>query len=102
MEIQKAGDNSQQYQIQNLTIQQGIDEKRAREIYDEKYSIAKQDFTEEALRIANERVKELENRLIPKMEAVNDGLKAFADPGFQLLLVDAQKGCSCNRTFCRL
>lgn len=89
MEIQKAGDNAQQFQIQNLTI--GIDEKRAREIYDEKYSIAKKDFTEEALRIANERVRELENRLIPKMEAVNDGLKAFADPSFQLLLVDAQK-----------
>ena len=80
MEIQKAGDNAQQFQIQNLTI--GIDEKRAREIYDEKYSIAKKDFTEEALRIANERVRELENRLIPKMEAVNDGLKAFADPSF--------------------
>lgn len=46
MEIQKAGDNAQQFQIQNLTI--GIDEKRAREIYDEKYSIAKKDFTEEA------------------------------------------------------
>lgn len=89
MEIQKAGDNAQQFQIQNLTI--GIDEKRAREIYDEKYSIAKKDFTEEALRIANERVRELENRLIPKMEAVNDGLKAFVDPSFQLLLVDAQK-----------
>ena len=94
MEIQKAGDNSQLYQIQQVTINQGIDEKRAREIYDEKYSIAKQDFTEEALRIANERVKELENRLIPKMEAVNDGLKAFADPSFQLLLVDAQKAAA--------
>ncbi|MEE1226484.1 MAG: LPO_1073/Vpar_1526 family protein [Bacteroidales bacterium] len=94
MEIQKAGDNSHQYQIQNLTIQQGIDEKRAREIYDEKYSIAKQDFTEEALRIANERVKELEDRLIPKMEAVKDGLKVFADPSFQLLLVDAQKAAA--------
>lgn len=94
MEIQKAGDNSQQYQIQHVTINQGIDEKRAREIYDEKYSIAKQAFTEEALRIANERVKELENRLIPKMETVNDGLKAFADPSFQLLLVDAQKAAA--------
>lgn len=30
MEIQKAGDNSQQIQIQNLTI--GIDEKRARDL----------------------------------------------------------------------
>lgn len=35
MEIQKAGDNAQQYQIQQITINQGVDEKRAREIYDE-------------------------------------------------------------------
>ncbi len=99
MEIQKAGDNAQQYQIQQITINQGIDEKRAREIYDEKYSIAKQDFTEEALRIANDRVKELENRLIPKMEAVNDGLKAFAAPSFQLLLVDAQKAAAATERY---
>lgn len=92
MEIQKAGDNSQQIQIHNLTI--GIDEKRAREIYDEKYNIAKTSFTEEALKIANERVKELENRLIPKMEAIDNGLKAFADPSFQLLLVEAQKSAA--------
>ena len=94
MEIQKAGDNSQQIQIQNLTI--GIDEKRAREIYDEKYNIAKNSFTEEALKIANERVKELENRLIPKMEAIDNGLKAFADPSFQLLLVEAQKSAAAS------
>lgn len=92
MTQQKAGNNSQQYQIQNLII--GIDEQRAREIYNEKYAIAKRDFTNEALRIANERVKELENRLIPKMNAINDGLKTFADPGFQLLLVDAQKAAA--------
>lgn len=91
MEIQKAGNNSQQYQIQNLTIQQGIDEKRAKEIYDENYSIAKRDFTEEARRISNERVKELENRLIPQIQAISGGLKAFADPSFQLLLIKAQK-----------
>lgn len=89
MKIQKVGDNAQQFQIQNLTI--GIDEKRAREIYDEKYAIAKRDFTDEALRIADERVKEFENRLIPKIETIDDGLKAFADPSFQLLLIDAQK-----------
>ena len=92
MEVQKAGDNSQQIQIKNLTI--GIDEKRAREIYDEKYNIAKNSFTEEALKIANERVKELEDRLIPKMEAIDNGLKAFADPSFQLLLVEAQKSAA--------
>lgn len=43
------------------------------------------------MRIADERIKEFKSRLIPKMKAVNDGLKAFADPSFQLLLVDTQK-----------
>jgi len=91
MEIQKAGDNSQLLHVGELTIVQGIDEKRAREIYDEKFEIAKKNFTEEAFNIANERVKELESKLIPKMNAMDDGLKAFADPSFQLLLVEAQK-----------
>jgi len=91
MEIQKAGNNSQQIQAQNVVIVQGIDEKRAREIYDEQYAIAKRDLTEEARVMAKERVKELEDKLIPKMQAIEDGLKAFADPSFQLLLIEAQK-----------
>ena len=41
--------------------------------------------------MAKERVKELEDKLIPKMQAIEDGLKAFADPSFQLLLIEAQK-----------
>lgn len=92
MKIQKAGDNSQQIIIHNLTT--GIDEKRAREIYDEKYNITKNSFTEEALKIAKERVYELENRLIPRIEAIENGLKAFTDPSFQLLLVEAQKSAA--------
>lgn len=91
MEIQKAGNNSQQIQAKNVVIVQGIDEKRAREIYDEQYAIAKRDLTEEARVMAKERVKELEDKLIPKMQAIEDGLKAFADPSFQLLLIEAQK-----------
>lgn len=91
MDIQKAGEGSTQIQAQNITIIQGIDEKRAREIYDEKYGIAKRDLTEEAIKLANERVKILEESLIPKIEAIDNGLKAFADPGFQLLLIQAQK-----------
>ena len=91
MEIQKAGNNSQQIQAKNVVIVQGIDEKRAREIYDEQYALAKRDLTEEARVMAKERVKELEDKLIPKMQAIEDGLKAFADPSFQLLLIEAQK-----------
>lgn len=89
---QKAGDGSVLIQVEHLIT--GIDEKRAREIYDEKYNLAKQELTEEALEIANARVKELENRLIPKMMMIDRKLSAFADPSFQLLLIEAQKAAA--------
>lgn len=91
MEIQKAGDNSQQYQISNVTVYQGIDEKRAREIYNEQYLIAKREFTEEAEQIAYKRVAELESRFMCKINSLPNGLLAFADPSFQFLLIDTQK-----------
>lgn len=94
MEIQKAGDNSQQYQIQQVTINNGIDEKRARDIYNEQYLIAKRDFTEEAERIAYKRVAELESRFMSKINSLSNGLQSFADPNFQYLLIDAQKAAA--------
>lgn len=90
-QIQKAGENAQQLQANNMIVNLGIDEKRAREIYQEMNLQLKSDYTEEALRIANIRVKEFENKLLPKMEAVEGALESFADPSFQLLLVEAQK-----------
>jgi hypothetical protein len=88
---QNAGDNSQQLQAENMVIHIGIDEKRAREIYQEMNLQLRSDYSNEALTIANSRVAEFENKLLPKMEAVDGALEAFADPSFQLLLVEAQK-----------
>lgn len=88
---QKGGDGSTNIQADQIIVQQGIDEKRAREIYQEMNLQLKKDYTEEALSVANERVTEFENRLMPKMENVEGALDAFADPSFQLLLVEAQK-----------
>lgn len=88
---QKAGDNSQQLQADNMIVHLGIDEKRAREIYQEMNLQVRRDYTKEALEIANSRVTEFENKLLPKMDAVDGALEAFADPSFQLLLVEAQK-----------
>ena len=88
---QNAGDNSQQLQAENMVIHIGIDEKRAREIYQEMNLQLRSDYSQEALSIANTRVAEFENKLLPKMEAVDGALEAFADPSFQLLLVEAQK-----------
>lgn len=91
---QKAGNNSQQLQADNMIVNLGIDEKRAREIYQEMNLQLRSEYTDEALTIANTRVAEFENRLLPKMEAVDGALEAFTDPSFQLLLVEAQKTAS--------
>lgn len=44
---QRAGNNSQQLQTDtiNITNVNGIDEKRAREIFSEMYAVARRDFT---------------------------------------------------------
>jgi len=88
---QKAGDNSNQLQAESMIVNVGIDEKRAREIYQEMNLQVRSDYSQEALVIANTRIAEFEDRLLPKMEAVEGALEAFADPSFQLLLVEAQK-----------
>lgn len=91
---QNAGDNSQQLQAEKMIVNIGIDEKRAREIYHEMNLQVIRDYSQEAWTIINSRVAEFENKLLPKMEAVDGALEAFADPSFQLLLVEAQKSAA--------
>ncbi|MGX9418163.1 LPO_1073/Vpar_1526 family protein [Vibrio sp. WJH972] len=88
---QKGGDNSTNIQAENMVMQVGIDEKRAREVFQEMNLQLRREYTQEALDIANARVTEFENSLMPKMEQVDGALEAFADPSFQLLVVEAQK-----------
>jgi hypothetical protein len=90
-QIQKAGDNAQQMQASTIIINNGIDEKRAREIYADMNVLAIKNYTAEAISVANARVTEFEKRLMPKMQAIDGALESFADPSFQLLLVEAQK-----------
>jgi hypothetical protein len=90
-QTQKGGDQSTNIQAEQMVVHVGIDEKRAREVFQEMNLQLRQDYTQEALEVANARVSEFENSLMPKMEKVDGALEAFADPSFQLLLVDAQK-----------
>ncbi|GAB7528890.1 hypothetical protein PS3A_12990 [Pseudomonas sp. 3A(2025)] len=91
---QKGGDGSTNIQAQQMVLHVGIDEKRAREICQEMNLQLRSDYSQEALKIANYRVAEFENKLIPKIAQVEGALEAFADPGFQLLLVEAQKSAA--------
>ncbi|MFA0694417.1 LPO_1073/Vpar_1526 family protein [Vibrio sp. 10N.222.49.C9] len=88
---QEGGDGSTNIQAQKMVLHVGIDEKRAREVFQEMNLQLRKDYTREALEIANSRVAEFENSLLPKMQNVEGALEAFSDPSFQLLLVDAQK-----------
>lgn len=91
---QKGGDGSTNIQTQQMVVHVGIDEKRAREIYQEMNLQLRNDYSQEALNIASSRVTEFENKLMPKMAQVDGALEAFADPSFQLLLVEAQKAAA--------
>lgn len=88
---QKAGANSQQMQAEVIHVHNGIDEKRAREIFSEMYANAKPGLTEEAIQLANTRVEQFEDSLIAKMSGIEGALDVFADPSFQFLLTSANK-----------
>lgn len=97
-QIQKAGDNAQQFQADsvNVTIINGIDEKRAREVYSEMSARAIQDCTEEATTKAIERIARFEQIVIPRIEQIESNFKSFAEPSFQFLLKSAQKTAACT------
>ena len=87
---QNAGDNSQQIQAQNIIVINGIDEKRAREIFDDKEREVVARYTQEAREEARSRIQQLEDDLIPKLVKASL-LDAFKDPSIQILLAEAQK-----------
>lgn len=90
-QIQKGGEGSTNVQANSMTVNIGIDEKRAREIYSEMNLQLRHQYSQEALQVANKRVGEFEASLMPKMERLHGALEAFGDPSFQLLLREAQK-----------
>lgn len=91
---QKAGDSSLQVQDSTINFIQGIDEKRAREICNETFQTAKQNFTKDAYILASQRVDMFENKLMERISKIEGAIQKFADPAFQLLLVDAHKAAA--------
>ena len=88
---QKAGDNAQMLQAGVVNFYAGIDEKRAREICDETFAIARRDLTNEARACASQRVQQFEDVLLPRIQCIEGALNMFADPAFQFLLTSAQR-----------
>lgn len=89
-QIQKAGDGSQQYQIENFIFNQGISEERARQIFKEMIPEALEYYKHEAAIIAIDRINTLEERMFSKIHTLEPFLQAFRNPAFQIALRKAQ------------
>ena len=72
---------------------QGLTEEKVTEIIDKKLEMLStvQVFTQEACKIAESRVKKLEEIVIPRIAKIDETLGIFADPSFQSVLNDAVK-----------
>ena len=90
---QQSGDNSQLLQAGTIIINNGIDEKRAREIVDEKVQTVIRDFSQEAKEVAETRIQAFEDDLIPKLVR-NNILESLRDPSIQILICDAQRSAA--------
>ena len=101
-QLQKAGDGSNQYQANTIIVQNGIDEKRAREIYNEMFAVTRRDLSAEAYDVACRRVNEFENDLIPKMQKIEGALDAFADPAFQFMITSAHRSIHNRHMLCEI
>ena len=53
-----------------------------------------QDYTKEAYRIAEERITCFENKLLPRIEEIENAIPMFADPVFQVQLKNAQRSAA--------
>lgn len=90
-QFQKGGNNSQLVQAGTIINFNGIDEKRAREIYAETFEITCKDIINEAYDCANKRIKKFEDSLLPRIMQIENAINVFSDPSFQFLLTSAQK-----------
>lgn len=90
-QTQKAGDGSQQIQAQTVIFNNGITEERARAIFTEMNALALREYTNDAYKIATDRINCFENKLMPRILSIENSLPMFADPAFQFQLKSAQR-----------
>ena len=95
-QVQKAGDNSNQVQIDTVVNVNGVSEERVREIIAEVSQRAIQDQTQEANEIFLKRVDKFTDLLLPRIESIEKKFESFQEPDFQVLLKKAQISAGCS------
>lgn len=92
-QVQNAGDASTQMQAGIINVYNGIDEKRARGIVDEKVQELMSTYTFEAHEVMKTRIEKFADALVPKLVKQNL-LDCLADPSIQILLLEASKSAA--------
>ncbi len=94
---QIAGEESTQFQVGTVIVNQGITEERARSIFTEMIPQALDEYTKDAYTTANSRIQKLEKIVIPRVTEIKGAINAFSDPAFQILLRKAQQAAAATK-----
>ena len=91
VQMQEADENSQQIQVGTVVVNQGITEKRAREVFTEMIPQVLEDYAQEAYATANSRIEKLEDIVVPRILETDNAISSLSDPVIQLMLKRAQQ-----------
>lgn len=93
-QIQKAGNNSQQNIVNNYYY--GMTDEKALEIYNKQRELTISACSEVARTIADDRINQFANLLLPRVQQIENDYQSFSDPAFQALLRKAQLTAACT------
>lgn len=93
---QKAGNVKNQSQTTINNYNNGITEDKAKEIYKEQQSITLEKCSSVSLTVANDRINQFRDTLLPRIEAIESNFESLADPSFNATLAKAQFSAACS------
>lgn len=95
-QVQKAGEGAQQFQVGSMStvVNNGFSAENVSQMFKELVPMVIQDYTKEAYKIAEERISNLEEKLMPRIIEIENAIPMFADPAFQMQLKSAQRAAA--------
>jgi hypothetical protein len=87
---QHAGDASNQYQANQIVVNNGLSEEQAMKVFQAMIPIALNSYIDMAASIAEERINQFKGKLLPRLEEIEGAFENFKDPAFQIQLRRAQ------------
>ena len=98
LQTQKAGDGAQQTQFKDCVFNMGLSETQVDErvvsVFNELIPKTLEAYTQDAYATANQRIRKLEELVMPRLAEIDGALEHFADPAFQIVLRKAQQSAA--------